>query len=221
MTNDHDRDEKTKGEPEKGEFAELIRYTLTGYALGLILGVVFDLFGLQLSAIGQWIVRTFSGEGESVFEGVFALRRRLSKSTGSLAEAYGWGKLGGMVVPWIIDWGSRLLGLNVYGVAGFYIPYFYALSDQIGANVAGLVYFRRQQKSWSLALRAYVASPVMLTSLAVIVLVPIGLFLVRLAGFSPTNQVYTALETIAANLCWLPPLVGWLHERREKKSSTD
>ena len=46
-----------------------------------------------------------------------------------------------------------------------------------------------------------------------------GLFLVRLAGFSPTNQVYTALETIAANLCWLPPLVGWLHERREKRAS--
>ncbi len=221
MSADQNPDEKTKGEPEKGEFAELIRYTLSGYALGLILGAVLDHFGLQLSAVGQWVVRTFSGEGESIFEGVFALRRRLTKSAGSLAEAYGWGKLGGMVVPWIIDWGSRLLGLNVYGVAGFYIPYFYALSDQIGASVAGLVYFRRHKKSWPLALRAYLASPVMLTSLAVIVVVPIGLFLVRLAGFSPTNQIYTALETIAANLCWLPPLVGWLHERREKKASGD
>ena len=218
---DHDEAEKAKGEPEKGEFGELIRYTLSGYVLGLILGAVLDHFGLQLSAIGQWVVRTFSGEGESIFEGVFALRRRLSKSSGSLAEAYGWGKLAGMVVPWTIDWGSRLLGLNVYGVGGFYIPYFYALSDQIGANVAGLVYFRRQEKSWSLALRAYLGSPVMLTSLAVIVTVPVGLFLVRLAGFSPTTQVYTALETIAANLCWLPPLVGWLHERREKRASNE
>jgi hypothetical protein len=32
-------------------------------------------------------------------------------------------------------------------------------------------------------------------------------------GFSPTTQVYTALETMAANLCWIPPLVGWLREK--------
>jgi hypothetical protein len=47
-----------------------------------------------------------------------------------MAEAYGWGKFFGMLVPWLIDWGSRLAGVDVYGVAGFYIPYFYALSDQ-------------------------------------------------------------------------------------------
>ncbi|MBN1761494.1 MAG: hypothetical protein JW878_00235 [Methanomicrobia archaeon] len=29
-------------------------------------------------------------------------------------------------------------------------------------------------------------------------------------GFSPTTHVYTALETMMANLCLVPPLVGWL-----------
>gem|GEM_PF-6368599 len=37
------------------------------------------------------------------------------------------GKLIGMTVPWIIDWGSRLFSVDVCGVEGFYIPYFYAL----------------------------------------------------------------------------------------------
>jgi hypothetical protein len=219
MATDHDEKQEVEGKPEKGEFGELIRYTLTGYGLGLALGVVFDAFGLPLNAVGQWLVRTFSGEGESIFEGAFALRRRLGKASGSLAEAYGWGKLIGMAFPWAIDWGSRLAGVNVYGLAGFYIPYFYALSDQIGATVSGFVFFKRREKTWSGAVRAYFHSPVMLTSLAVITAVPIGLFLVRLAGFSPTNQVYTAVETIVANLCWLPPFVGWLRERSEKRSS--
>ena len=70
-----------------------------------------------------------SGEGESILEGLFALRRRLSGAAGSLAEAYGWGKLLGMAFPWAVDWGSRLAGVNVYGIEGFYIPFFYALSD--------------------------------------------------------------------------------------------
>jgi hypothetical protein len=215
------QDNETKeneNKSEKGEFRELIRYTLAGYVSGLVLGAVFDYFGLQLNAIGQWIVRTFTGEGESIFEGVYALRLRLKRATGSLAEAYGWGKLAGMMIPWIIDWGSRLLGVDVYALEGFYIPYFYALSDQIGASVSGFIFFKKREKTWSGGFRAYLTNPVMLTGLIVIGIVPIGLFLVRLAGFSPTTQVYTALETMVANLCWLPPLVGWLHERREKKS---
>jgi hypothetical protein len=138
-----------------------------------------------------------------------------------MAEAYGWGKLLGMGAPWIIDWGSRLLGMDVYGVEGFYIPYFYALSDQIGANVSGLVFLRRKAGGWSRALGDYVHHSVMLTSLAIILLVPIGLLAARLMGFSPTTQTYTALETMAANLCWLPPLVGWLRERREARGSRE
>jgi hypothetical protein len=133
-----------------------------------------------------------------------------------MAEAYGWGKLFGMAVPWIIDWGSRLLSVDVYGVEGFYIPYFYALSDQIGASVSGLIYLRKKERSWSKTIKQYIHHPVMLTSLLVILIVPLGLLTARLLGFSPTTQTFTALETIAANLCWLPPLVGWLRERSSK-----
>ncbi len=159
-------------------------------------------------------MRTVSGEGESILEGVFALRQRFRSATDSLAEAYGWGKLLGMSVPWVIDWGSRALGVNVYGAEGFYIPYFYALSDQIGANVSGLMFLRREEGSWLTAINQYVHHPVMLTSLLIISIVPIGLLLARGLGFSPTTQTYTALETIAANLCWVPPFVGWAGERR-------
>ena len=35
-------------------------------------------------------------------------------------------------------------------------------------------------------------------------------------NFVPSTQVLTALETIASNLCWVPPAVGWLWERQEK-----
>jgi hypothetical protein len=197
-----------------GAFRELLSYTAAGYVGGILLAVAFDRFGFQRSPVGQWLVRTFSGEGESLFEGAFAFRRRLRRASPSMAEAYGWGKLLGMAAPWVIDWGSRLLGVKVYGVEGFYIPYFYALSDQIGANVSGLFFLRREEGTWSKAMARYARDPVMMASLAVILLAPIGLLLARVAGFSPTTQLYTALETIAANLCWIPPLVGFLVERR-------
>ena len=198
---------------EKGEFGSLLKYTLFGYVSGLVVGALLDYFGFQRSPVGQWVVRTLSGEGESIFEGAYAIRRRLSRAAGSLAEAYGWGKLLGMIAPWIIDWGSRFLGVNVYAVEGFYIPYFYALSDQIGANISGLVFFRRKEGRWGRTFIQYIRNPVMLTSLIIIISVPLGLITARLLGFSPTTQLYTALETIMANLCWVPPLVGWLKER--------
>jgi hypothetical protein len=112
---------------ETGEFRQLLRFTIPGYASGILLAAVLDNFGLQRSGIGQWLVRTLSGEGESLFEGVFALRQRARRASASMAEAYAWGKLLGMAAPWIIDWGSRALGVNVYGAGSFYIPYFYAL----------------------------------------------------------------------------------------------
>jgi hypothetical protein len=200
------------------DFKELVRYTAAGYGGGLFLGLILDHFGLQFSPVGQWAVRTLSGEGESLFEGVFAVRRRLGRRRGSMAEAYGWGKLLGMIAPWIIDWGSRFLGVNPYNVGSFYIPFFYAQSDQIGANISGLVYLKRSEKSWRLTLARYFRHPVMLSSLGIIFVVPIGLVTARLAGFSPSTQVKTAVETIAANICWIPPLVGWLNERsRERK----
>jgi hypothetical protein len=203
-------------EPQKGEFGELLKFTATGFVGGLLSGALLDYLGFQRSPVGQWVVRTLSGEGESIFEGVYALRQRFRRATGSMAEAYGWGKFLGMTVPWWIDGTSRLLGVNIYGVEGFYIPYFYALSDQIGANISGLIYLQRKEKSWSRAAAHYIRHPVMLASLLIILLVPVGLFVARLKGFSPTTQTYTALETIAANLCWVPPLVGWLREKRSR-----
>lgn len=203
-------------EREGDEFGELIKYTGGGFAGGLLAGAALDHFGLHTSGIGQWIVRTLAGEGESIFEGVFAIKKRVSGAAGSLAEAYGWGKLLGMAFPWIVDWGSRLLGINVYGVEAFYIPYFYALSDQIGANVSGFVFLRRREKSFAPAVRAYFKSPVMITSLGIILVVPFGLLAARRLGFVPKTQLFTALETIVANLCWLPPLVGWLAERKKR-----
>lgn len=201
---------------EAGEdFSSLIRYTAFGYLSGLVLGLGLDRLGLQRSGLGQWAVRTLAGEGESIFEGIYSLGRRLEGGPGSMAEAYGWGKMLGMGFPWIVDALSRAAGLDVYRPAAFYIPYFYAMSDQIGASVSGLVFLRRGAVSWSAALRRYAAHPVMLASLGVILVVPLGLGVGRLMGFSPTTQLRTALETIAANLCWVPPLVGWVRERRE------
>ena len=199
---------------KKGEFGELLKFTLSGFAGGILLGAVLDGFGFQRSAVGQWLVRTIAGEGESILEGIYALRQRLSGAAGSLAEAYGWGKLLGMAFPWIVDWGSRLAGVDVYGIEGFYIPYFYALSDQMGANVSGFIFLHRKEGALTGTLKRYFTDPVMVASLAVILIVPLGLFLARVSGFSPTTQTFTALETIAANLCWVPPLIGWMGERR-------
>jgi hypothetical protein len=204
-------------EPETENFSELVRFTLAGFFAGLGLGALLDHFGFQLSAVGGWLVRTVSGEGESIFEGFFALRQRLRKAAGSMAEAYGWGKLLGMFVPGFIDLASRLAGVNVLGIEGFYIPFFYSNSDQIGANISGLIYIKRREGSWRPTLRKYIRHPVMATSLVIVVAVPFGLLATRMAGFSPTTQVLAAVETIAANLCWLPPLVGWYYERKAQK----
>ena len=208
-----------KHEAEEEGFAELLKFTVSGFALGLIAGTALDSYGFQRSAIGQWLVRTLSGEGESIFEGAYSIRQRLRRAESSMSEAYGWGKFLFIPLPWFIDLGSRLLGVDVYGVEGFYIPYFYALSDQIGANISGLVFLRKKEGSWSVAIKQYARHPVMLASLLVILIVPAGLLAARIAGFSPATQTYTALETIAANLCWVPPLVGWLRERKNSSIS--
>lgn len=202
---------------EAEEFTELVRYTGVGYVGGLLLGLALDAVGLQLSGLGQALVRTVAGESESLLEGVFALRRHLRGATDSMAEAYGWGKVVGMAAPWLIDGASRLGGVDVYDVPGFYIPYFYALADQLGGNLSSLLYLRRAEGAWAPALHRYIRHPVMQASLAVLLLAPLGLLGARLAGFSPNTQVFTALETIVANLCWVPPLVGWLAERKQAR----
>jgi hypothetical protein len=208
-----DRELKEEGQGE--EFGELIKYTGGGFIGGLATGALLDHFGFQGSAIGQWLVRTLSGEGESIFEGIFAIRKRVSGAAGSMAQAYGWGKLLGMGFPWVIDWGSRLLGVNVYGVGAFYIPYFYALSDQIGANISGFVFLYRREKALAPALVKYRKNPVMVSSLAIVLVVPLGLLAGRWFGFVPDTQFSTALETVIADLCWVPPLVGWIAGRKK------
>lgn len=206
----------TNSEKQDEGFGDLLKYTFMGYGAGLFFGIFFDYFGFQRSAFGQWIVRSLAGESESVVEGIYVIRQRLRQASSSMAEAYGWGKFVGIIIPWFIDFSSRISGVNVYGIEGFYIPYFYALSDQIGANVSGLIFLRKKERSWSKVINRYTHHPVMLTSLMIILIVPLGLLLVRILGFIPTTQVYTALETIGANLCWLPPLIGWFIQREKE-----
>ncbi|MFO7698570.1 MAG: hypothetical protein R6X16_15650, partial [Anaerolineae bacterium] len=105
---------------EEEEFSEIIRYTGAGFVGGLVLGAVLDALGFQGSAVGQWLVRTLAGEGESILEGYFSLRKRLGGGAESMAQAYGFGKLAGMALPWVVDWGSRALGVDVNAAGGFY-----------------------------------------------------------------------------------------------------
>lgn len=208
-----------KSEPEEPEeaYGELLKFTVAGFVGGLLSGVLLDSWGWQRSAWGSWLVRTLSGEGESILEGSYAIRQRLRGAARSMAEAYGWGKLLGMVAPWIVDAGTRAFGLDIHGVETFYVPYLYAMSDQIGANVSGMLYLKRRHATWPNALAAYLAHPVMLTSLVVVILPLFGLAFVRYGGFQPNTQTRVALETIAANLCWLPPLVGlWQARHRHQ-----
>lgn len=217
MSKATEHEDRSEGGEE--EYGELLKFTLAGFASGLVLGAVLDWLGFQRSGWGQWLVRTLSGEGESIFEGIYALRQRLRRTAGSMAEAYGWGKVAGMVFPWVVDAGSRLAGVDVYGVEAFYIPWLYAMSDQMGANVAGFLYLRRKEGSARAAAAAYARNPVMITSLIIVLIAPAGLLIGRLAGFSPETQILTAVETILGNLCWLPPLVGWWTERNEPRSA--
>src|SRR5574337_672023 len=94
--------------PEKEGFGELIKFTSIGFAGGLLLGAALDSYGLQRSAIGQWVIRMLSGEGESLFEGFYSIRQRLRSAENSMAEAYGWGKFLFIPLPWLIELVSRL-----------------------------------------------------------------------------------------------------------------
>src|SRR5688572_15933886 len=96
-------DEAGAAEREREEFGELLRYTFAGFSGGLLLAAALDWAGLQRSAIGQWGVRTLAGEGESLLEGLYALRKRLAGGASSMAQAYGFGKLAGVAAPWAID----------------------------------------------------------------------------------------------------------------------
>lgn len=201
----------------RGGYTALVRYTLAGFVFALLLGLGLDWLHLQRNGIAGWAVRVLSGQGESLCEGFFAARRRWLGQAPSMAEAYGWGKVLGMIAPWIIDAGSRFLRIDVSGIGGFYIPWLYGMADQLGANVGGFWFICRRSRSLRSALRQYLAEPVMLTSLMVIPLGAVTPLATRLAGLLPHSQVVAALETGLANLSWLPPVVGWLVERRSSR----
>jgi hypothetical protein len=65
------KDDHKSKEADNEDFSELIKYTGAGFAGGLIVGALLDFRGFHRSAIGQWRVRTISGEGESIFEGIY------------------------------------------------------------------------------------------------------------------------------------------------------
>lgn len=209
-------------------YKELSRFTFAGFLGGLGLGAVLDALGFSASAIGEWAVRTLSGEGEDLAEGAWVLRSRLRRgqtteaeaeegeepSGSEAAEAYGTGKVLGMAFPWAVDALSRFAGVDVRAPEGSYVAYFYSLADQIGANVSGLRHHLRKSESLRAGLASYFHDPVMVASLTVITLPLAVLYLVRSAGWRPDLLVLAALEGILLNLCWVPPLVAWFWDRR-------
>jgi|GEM_PF-258619 hypothetical protein len=211
-------------------YKELSLFTFAGFLGGLGLGAVLDALGFSTSAIGEWAVRTLSGEGEDLAEGTWVLRSRLRRGqateaeaeededeepTGSeAAEAYGTGKVLGMAFPWAVDAVSRLAGVDVRAPEGSYVAYFYSLADQIGANLSGLRHHVRRTGGLRAGLSSYFHDPVMVASLTVITLPLAMLYLVRSAGWRPDLLVLAAVEGILLNLCWVPPLVAWFWDRR-------
>ncbi len=210
-------------------YKELSRFTFVGFLGGLGLGAVLDALGFSTSALGEWAVRTLSGEGEDLAEGAWVLRSRLQRdraaeaeaaedeeepSGSEAAEAYGTGKVLGMAFPWAVDAISRFAGVDVRAPEGSYVAYFYSLADQIGANLSGLRHHLRRAGGLRAGLSSYFHDPVMVASLTVITLPLAILYLVRSAGWRPDLLVLAALEGILLNLCWVPPLVAWFWDRR-------
>lgn len=218
-------------------YKELSLFTFVGFVGGLGLGAVLDALGFSASAIGEWAVRTLSGEGEDLAEGAWVLRSRLrrrqskeqeepgaegeeSEAEGLVwfeeeaAQAYGTGKVVGMAFPWVVDAASRLAGVDVRAPEGSYVAYFYSLADQLFATLNGFRYHVRRAGSWWGGVKGYFHDPVMVMSFAVVTLPFLALYRVRLAGWRPDSLVLAAVEAILLNLCWLPPLAAWFWDRR-------
>lgn len=217
-------------------YKELSLFTFVGFAGGLGLGAVLDGLGFSASAIGEWAVRTLSGEGEDLAEGAWVLRSRLRRRGSKeqereeedekleeeglvwfeeeAAEAYGTGKVVGMAFPWAVDAVSRLAGVDVRAPEGSYVAYFYSLADQLFATLNGFRYHMRRAGSFWGGLKGYFHDPVMVTSFAVVTLPFLALYQVRSAGWRPDLLVLAAVEAILLNLCWLPPLAAWFWDRQ-------
>lgn len=224
-----------RGTGVKG-YKELSLFTFVGFAGGLGLGALLDSLGFSASAVGEWAVRTLSGEGEDLAEGTWVLRSRLRRRERAeseegereeeleeeglvwfeeeAAEAYGAGKVVGMAFPWAVDAASRLAGVDVRAPEGSYVAYFYSLADQLFATLNGFRYHLRRAGGFWGGVKGYFHDPVMVTSFAVVTLPFLALYLVRSAGWRPDLLVLAAIEAILLNLCWLPPLAAWFWDRR-------
>ncbi len=60
-------------------YKEISLFTFVGFLGGLGLGALLDALGFSTSAVGEWLVRTISGEGEDLSEGAWVLRNRLRR----------------------------------------------------------------------------------------------------------------------------------------------
>jgi hypothetical protein len=220
-------------------YKELSLFTFVGFVGGLGLGAVLDALGFSTSAIGEWAVRTLSGEGEDLAEGAWVLRSKLRRRERTqaeageaeneleeeglvwfeeeAAEAYGTGKVVGMAFPWAVDAVSRLAGIDVRAPEGSYVAYFYSLADQLFATLNGLRYHVRRAGGFWGGVKGYFRDPVMVASFTVVTLPLITLFLVRSAGWRPDLLVLAAIEAILLNLCWVPPLTAWFWDRRLRR----
>ena len=221
-------------------YKELSLFTFVGFAGGLGLGAFLDALGFSGSAVAEWAVRTLSGEGEDLAEGAWVLRSRLrrQKRTGKevseeeeeeqeekslvwfeeeAAEAYGMGKVIGMVFPWIVDAVSRLVGVDVRSPEGSYVAYFYSLADQLFATLNGFRYHVRRAGSFWGGVKGYFHDPVMVASFIVVTLPFIILYQVRAGGWRPDFLLLAAVEGILLNLCWVPPLTAWFWDWQLQK----
>ena len=70
------------------------------------------------------------------------------------------------------------------------------MSDQVGGNVSGLLYLRRHSQIWNDAILSYLTHPVMLSGVAVIFIILIGLAVARVLDLSPSTQIFTARALI-------------------------
>jgi hypothetical protein len=225
-------------------YKEISLFTFVGFIGGLGLGAALDALGFSTSAIGEWAVRTISGEGEDLAEGAWVLKNRLQRRKAKAqevsraedneeeqfieegfvwfeeedemgaAEAYGTGKIVGMAAPWVIDAASRLAGVDVHAPEGSYVAYFYSLADQLFATINGLRYHIRRAGSFWKGVQGYFQDPVMVTSFTIVTLPFIGLFLVRSAGWRPDTLFLAAIEGVLLNLCWMPPMTAWVWDWR-------
>jgi len=195
-------------------FEELLRFTLVGYIGALTAGALLDFFQYPLSPAGQWVVRALAGQGAGLVTMRGAVIRERRRGAFAMVRTYGHRRLAVLILPWVIDYASRRWGVAVNGVAGFYIPCFYALTAQLDTNLRGWSQLRRDSRNWQAALRAYGRDPALATGLAILVGVPLLMLGMRVLGFRPLTHTRTAVETILANLCWLPALAAWLKARR-------